>query len=520
MRWTEEWRNTISENSPCGEDVSFGSEFEQLQDEIEKSTSIYADNPTDWDAIFTYATNILRDLSKDISALCYGSRAAFEKGGIPWLVEAIIILNDYLENDWENLHPQRPARRVAALQWLSSKLEALPITGGAFPTEEDGAYETLRESLKRLQGILDAKLGDNAPSFSAAIRALPNDTSQNIPLSPATPQTSQPVTPTSYQTSVQPEMRSQADSSNMIVSADILAQINRMAADQTKRLSLHYLTLNYTDWRAYLLNRVALWTTIPQLPQASDDKVTTLRPIPKDKQHGYQSAIQSKQYAAVLQSLERSAANQPYWLDGHFMVYQCLEALGADAAKEMICLTLKHFIALFPEITSFKYFDKTPFAAPATIQWIESLESADRGGDDLGTSWLPGSSTGVAEQSGSEETLLHAAVEKGRKGGFEAGLAVLGTISGLRSRNAVRLSLLQARYCLAMDKPKNAKQLLSALYRQLDQWGLMDWEPELSAQIIALLLSLQKGNSGKEHDEMIRKLHWLHLETAVKVAPK
>ena len=518
MRWVSEWRKVISEEFPCGQDVSFGSEFELLQDEIEKGISIYADNSTDWDVVFSCATSILGDLSKDISVLCYGSRASFEKGGIPWLVESITILSDYLEAAWEGLHPQRHGRRIAALQWLGSKLEALSTIGSFSSEEESAVCEALRESLVRLQKILDAQLGDASPSFSAIIHALPKPA---YPNPQAEPVVQAPLTnaPAFSRIPAQPETRPSPDSTT-IVSADVLAQINRMTADQTRRLALHYLSLNYTDWRAYLLNRVALWTTIPQLPQVGEGLVTTLRPIPKDKQHAYQSAIQSRQYAAILHTLERSAANQPYWLDGHFMVCQCLEGLGADAAKEAICCVLRPFIKLFPEITSFKYFDKTPFAAPATLQWIEKLEQEKEVIDDSGTSWLPDASVDARQQSEyAEEELLHSAIEKGRAGGFEAGLGMFGSNTGQRSRSSVRRALLQARYCMVMNKPKTARQLLTAIYRQLEQWGLIEWEPELSAQVIALLASLQKGNH-KEHDEMIRKLYWLHFETAVKVIPE
>lgn len=77
--------------------------------------------------------------------------------------------------------------------------------------------------------------------------------------------------------------------------------------------------------------------------------------------------------------------------------------------------------------------------------------------------------------------------------------------------------LLQAHYCLAAGKKSAAQRLLQALYGQLEQWDLLDWEPELSARIITLLLTAQTKPGGPETEEMSRRLHWLSLDTAVGV---
>ncbi|CAK7009795.1 MAG: hypothetical protein DELT_00400 [Desulfovibrio sp.] len=520
MHWVTAWQSEFAD-SLCGIDVSFSPEFEQLQDEIEKSVSIYAGNSTDWDVVFDRVTEILQNSSKDILVFCYGARAAYAKGGVSWLTSAFNVFADYLENSWNDLYPERPSRRIAAFQWLSSKFEQL-FTAESFPAEDTDAHEQLREMLQRLQGILDVRLGEQAPSLTAIIRAIPKPSSSaaDTPAQPAIPQAPSAAPPTASQAMSSLDMKSNADS-GAAVSSDILPQLYRNTADQTKRLASHYLALNSTDWRAYLLNRVALWTTIPQLPQVGENMATTLRPIPKDKQQGYQSGIQAKQYAAILLPLEHSAANQPFWFDGHFWVFQCLEDLGASAAKEVVRSTLKQFLGLFPDIVNFKYFDGTPFASPPTLQWITSWEQEDHSSGGIGGAWLPAAPASIAGQSQSEEEgLLQSAIEKGGEKGFEAGLAILGTSSGLRSRSAVRLALLQARYCLAMEKKKTAKQLLTAIYQQLDQWDLVDWEPELSAQVIALLAIAQKGSRDEEHKALLRRLHWLNLETAVRINPE
>jgi type VI secretion system protein VasJ len=520
MQWVDSWRRAIPGDSPCGEDVSFHPEFERLQDEIEKSVSIYANTQTDWDVVFTCASGILEGVSKNIWALCYGTRATYAKGGTSWLVAALDVLNGYLESCWEDLHPLRPRRRLAAFQWLCSKFEALfadePIS------MEDAETGKLRESFKRLQEFLDVYFEEEAPSVAAIIRSLPDVPSPTAPDEPGTiPSLALPPPGAQVQQSPSVLPPPGSPDTGVVLAFDILAQVNRSTAEQTRRLAAHYLSLNYLDWRGYLLNRAALWTTIPQSPPADGNGITTMRPIPRDRQTGYRSAIQAKQFASILPTLERSAAKQPYWLDGHFMVFQCLEALEATDAQDAVLSMLKYFLRLFPGVKKLKYFDSTSFASPATLEWIESQEQSGGVGDATKVPWLSSKALNTVQSPlHDEDGLLKTAIEKGGKEGFEAGLALLGSATSLRSRKAVENAILQAQYCLAMKKTKTAKQLLTEIYRQLDQWDLVDWEPELSARVITLLAVIQKGKPGKDQDEMLRRLYWLHLETALKVNPE
>jgi type VI secretion system protein VasJ len=72
-----------------------------------------------------------------------------------------------------------------------------------------------------------------------------------------------------------------------------------------------------------------------------------------------------------------------------------------------------------------------------------------------------------------------------------------------------------ARYCVAAGSKKAAVRLLQSLYAQLEKWEMLDWEPELSAGIIALLVSLQPREKGGTVETMLGHLHRLHLGTAV-----
>ena len=94
---------------------------------------------------------------------------------------------------------------------------------------------------------------------------------------------------------------------------------------------------------------------------------------------------------------------------------------------------------------------------------------------------------------------------------------LLGTIPAGRSRAFVLHGILQARYCLAVGKKNAAVQLLSGLYQQLERWDLLDWESDLTARILALLLASQPKQRSGATEGMIRRLHLLDLDVALSV---
>jgi type VI secretion system protein VasJ len=118
------------------------------------------------------------------------------------------------------------------------------------------------------------------------------------------------------------------------------------------------------------------------------------------------------------------------------------------------------------------------------------------------------------------EKRLQEAVALYLENGFAAGLHHLGIVPAGRSRTAVKHGLLQARYCLAAANKQAAISLLQGLYSKLVDWDLLDWEPELSAQILALLLANQAKSRNGAAETMANQLHRLHLDMALDIFQK
>jgi type VI secretion system protein VasJ len=199
------------------------------------------------------------------------------------------------------------------------------------------------------------------------------------------------------------------------------------------------------------------------------------------------------------------------------MVAKCLEGLKAHDALRLLRLTLQLFIGEFPELTEYKYVDGTPFASPKTIHGMASLDCLDTGtlGSLSNALTMGNNRQDGGQDSESEENLLREALELWRDGDFQAGLKRMGPLVPSKTRASIRHGLLTARYCLAAGQPAAAANLLGDLYDNLDSWGLLEWEPELSSEILTLIAYAYTYQK-MEVPEMVRqKLYWFNMETAI-----
>ncbi|MCL1986207.1 MAG: type VI secretion system protein TssA [Betaproteobacteria bacterium] len=516
----QKWAAPLADANGCGVDVSFEPEFEVLKAEVEKETSLHTEGPTDWFVVFRLSTNILAATSKDIWAFAYGIIALCKIDGAQYCALGLECLTELLKREWDTAFPspQRPQRRAAPLLWLFTRLEQ-HATSTCFMGDAPEAQLALYNACNALQSVLVERMGEDAPPFARIIQQNTEQVpGQAPPVDERDPSPSQ-ETGKSGRTSLQLQDVLTRIEHEGRVPAAVLPQLIRTCIEQIRQLAGHLLATDVTDERAYTLHRVAVWGTLLQMPLAEADGKTQIQcAIPSDMLQAYAHGLDSKRYAEILPQLERSAGRAPFWLDGHYMVARCLEGLEATAAFNAIRHAFMQLVGRFPDIVSYSFRDGMPFASPRTQLWIESLNNSPISG-------IAVSATQSEEQNHTPDTLqdekrLREAVALYRENDFAAGLRHLGSVPAGRSRMAIRHSLLQARYCLAAANKQAAINLLQGLYAKLVDWDLLDWEPELSAQILSLLLANQAKLHNSTMEAMAHQLHRLHLGMALGIFQK
>jgi len=507
MRWFEAWKASLPDGTVCGrEDILFDPEFETLQNEVNKNDALQADSRTDWGLVLEMATSLLSTRAKDLWVFCYGCRAVYEQNGISGLSASLEIVTHYLDAHWDELYPSaaRAARRAAPFLWLIAKLEIL-MPASAFPVEKQESYDVFRQALGALQGALDSRMGENAPSFRNILRAIPEKKKETPPVRAAAP-----VAPASILPAESARVVANLDGDGRVPDS-ILPQLLRATIEQAQQLGAHYLSQDLRDWRVYLLHRTALWTTVVQLPPANGEKVTQLRMVlSPDKALAYAAAVAGKQYQTILPQIERTVSKAPFWFDGHHLVVQCLEALGINDARDIVRQILRCFLQRYPELPGYKFHDGTPFASPATVQWLETLRNKVPTEEEKKITVRASDE----ERARQDELLLSQAIAIAEEQNFERGLASLGPGVSGKCRGAILHGILLAQYCLRAGRPRAGKELLLELYTRLEQRDQLDWEPELGARILALLI---QAGADKGQSAMRRRLYSLQADTAIKL---
>jgi len=205
----------VSEARPCGEDLAFSSELDAIvrarqadDPSLEQGAWVTELKEADWKFVAKSSAQLIEKRSKDLQLAVWLAEAAARTAGLRGLAESLMLIAVLCERYWDGLHPLPDEdgfeRRIGNLAWVASRiapwLRAVPLTespnayalrdfdvarmqGGEQLARLDAARQAgsqafhealLREceycagAIERLERSVDARLGTDGPSFSAA----------------------------------------------------------------------------------------------------------------------------------------------------------------------------------------------------------------------------------------------------------------------------------------------------------------------------------------------------------------
>ena len=525
--YLDNWLAFFEPQAPCGENIELEPEFDTLQEEVGRDSSIHADRPTDWKLVLEQADALLAR-SKDVWPFVYGVIALNHTCGLQGCAEGISALSSFLQQAWDTAYPRpdRLPRRLAPLRWLQSKLSQYAELTGCIG-EPGEAVQACAKALQSLQRVIDEKAPDNDLSFTTVLGSVERmsepveeptvdvatPASDVAPL--VTPVEKKPAGREARPAPAQVATAASTTERDGRILAGALPQVIRTFNDTARQLGDHLLSLQTTDERGYLMHRACCWSTLLQLPAIDDQKCTQLLcPAEADRIASYSAAIEEKRFAEVLPHIEKTASKAPFWLDGHYMVVRCLEGLNAQGAAICVKNALAQLLNRFPDLVEFRFKDGKPFASPRTVTWLDAVVQSTFAGPHTGYS---AGVSGSSYDKAGDELLLQQAISLNAEESFDAGLALLGHVPPGKSRAALRHALLKARYCLAAGRKNSARNMLLNIYNDLDKWKLFDWEPKVSAAVISLLLASMPKTRQEDREELLTLLHKYNLAEALKM---
>ena len=515
----------INEASPCGENIRYEAVFEELEAELAKQESLSAET-VDWNKVNDLSVNILTNSSKDLLVGAYLCQSLLLKEGYSGLAVGLSVLADLSEKYWDCLFPpaKRMRARATALVWLAEKAGAY-MQENPPGSEESQAVINAYESVRRLDGELIDKMGDEAPMLTDLSRPLKNfkqsadaelakastaavaekpvepaaepEQTSTTPAATPTPPTP-PIPPTPAPSAkAKPQSGGETQSIGSVDTDNDAKKMLRQIQDSGRKVVSFWQSKKLSDPKSYRVARLMSWLMIDVLPPANEG-VTQVSPLAADRLKYFDLQIEKAEFASVLPELELTLSRTPFWLDGQFKVITVLRALGSeyDAAAKTVIRETRAFIERMPGIVDLSFSDQTPFASDQTKMWIDS--------EVLGASDAPSNAgSGAGDASNQWDVVLVEARKKAASGDTEAAIALFeaGINSASQVRDKYYWRCAFAELLLQTGKVVIASSVLEQMTINASDYNLAEWEPELMARIYLLLLQSYKKQQTKKKDD-------------------
>jgi type VI secretion system protein ImpA len=168
----------VAASSPCGEDMSFSAEFDQIAEmrreddpTLDQGEWVTALKVADWPGVAQTCSQLLAVRTKDLRLAMWLTEAWATLNGFQGLEKGLRLCVQLCESHWRDLHPQADGgdfdERVGNIGWLLQRVVSLagtlPVTRG-----RQGAAYSLRDlaSARQLQAALERQ-PDNAARLAA-----------------------------------------------------------------------------------------------------------------------------------------------------------------------------------------------------------------------------------------------------------------------------------------------------------------------------------------------------------------
>ncbi|MCG8315756.1 MAG: type VI secretion system protein TssA [Pseudomonadales bacterium] len=509
--WVSIATQSVEANAPAGSNCRLDDDFERIELEIAKLDSLTNDEPIEWELLSQWCKEILETKSKDLLVVCYLTRALCEFQLLDGLLIGSFISLQTIERFWDSCFPpkKRKKGRAAAYEWLSERCQPL-VEKQTFNVGHIDRLTLVVALLTELDQQLLDRLDSDAPAITELTNPLKRalvgliaekkakERNSTAPVAKSPPANSQPS-----RTATPAKRVDAVGFDGSISSEKDLQNCYRNTQDSLRAACDFLRSENLGDPEAYRINRFLTWLGVSQLPPDSNG-ITQLRPPAKEKLQHYQGLVASGKHQELIPEVENSVSRAPYWLDGHRLVAESLESCGFSDAASEVAIGVTKFVEKFPKVIELKFSDQSDFADNATKQWIKLSTQSASTNSNQEIQALPIEETNQWEIAYQEALQLLREKQKGKA----FALFQVGCKQSYSKRELTFWRYYQARFCYETQQPKLAVGLLESMLRNLDELRVNDWEPDVTAKIIELLIRCYQLYSDKEiPKERVATLH-------------
>lgn len=183
-----------SPHGPCGEDLIFSADFDEIQNarrfddpSLAQGEWVTDVKEADWARVVRVCEGVLANKSKDLRVAAWMTEACCKLEGLDGLAKGYTLLGRLCVTFWDDIHPQPEdgdiGQRIGVLDWLVNKTARLiletPLTNsarGSFSSIDQEAARTTAKNIERNPGMADEFLRTASVTqeqFEAALKDTP-----------------------------------------------------------------------------------------------------------------------------------------------------------------------------------------------------------------------------------------------------------------------------------------------------------------------------------------------------------
>lgn len=174
-----------SAHGPCGEDLVFSAEFDEIQEarrfddpSLSQGEWITDIKEADWPAVIRLCKGVLTDKSKDLRIAAWLTEALCKQEGLAGLAAGYELLGQLTADYWNDIHPLPEdgdfEQRTGLFDWLANQTTRLiretPVTRSAKGRFSLTDYESARAASKNSDPHSGAVLAVSLDAFEAAVK--------------------------------------------------------------------------------------------------------------------------------------------------------------------------------------------------------------------------------------------------------------------------------------------------------------------------------------------------------------
>ena len=473
-------KKAILPDKPAGDDPQGLPEFEQLEAELAKATSLVATGGIDWQKVRRLAETVLDSKSKHLMTASYLSVALLRMEKLAGMAQGVHILLELLENFWIILYPpiKRMRGRKTAIDWWLEKTDA--ALAGLAP--EKWPAETRDKFLGELDA-LDSFISQNLPD-APYLRPLIDKVGALILVEEASPaaETPPPAAPVAGDIPASAPLPAPPPSP-IPAAAPVLDgtepdKLLRQGLDLLCRAAGAYRQKDPCHPLAFRLNRLAAWLPIQAAPPATDGR--TRLPVPdKALLASLRNLRQAGNWTELLAAAESRVTQHLFWLDLSCWAAEALTRLGhPDTARE-IGEDTAAFVRRVPGVEGLLFADGTPFAEAGTRAWLAGQSTS---GLAAAPAAAGASGEDLAERFQAAEQLV-AANKIGEA--IEIFSAKIQSVSSLREKLMWEVGL--CRLLNIARKTRLAGPFIKEILELIEAHRLERWEPDLALEALTVV---------------------------------